>query len=382
MGMVAIATVGTFASMTLALGLLLAFTPYLMRRTECFAVTVPAAAQADRRLVALKKRYAKTMLVVTAVCTAASAIAGVLVIQGSECPGTATTAASVVLECAAVIVPVVLSFALMLRNRSAVRRIKRAEGWTAAGRQTVATIAEADVPGALPFAWSLLHVPVILGTLALGLALYPAMPDMLPMHADFAGNVTSWEPKTLVTVLGFPLLLELFLAACSAFSHWMILRSKRPANPAAPATSALAYGLFARAQSVFLLGSGVLVSGSIGVLFLLSSAGFVGLGQAGIVIVVVCLVILTGSVALSFIYGQAGSRVFKRMQREDVLLDDEDEHWKLGIFYFNPSDASVFLPERFGIGWTMNFARPAAWAVILGVVAVTAVFIGALSLLF
>ena len=45
--MIVVATVGMFAAMTLALGLLLAFTPYLMRRNECFAVTVPASAQKD-----------------------------------------------------------------------------------------------------------------------------------------------------------------------------------------------------------------------------------------------------------------------------------------------------------------------------------------------
>ena len=45
------------------------------------------------------------------------------------------------------------------------------------------------------------------------------------------------------------------------------------------------------------------------------------------------------------------------------------------MFYVNPDDASVFLPKRFGIGWTLNFARPAAWATVLGLVALTAAFV-------
>ena len=256
------------------------------------------------------------------------------------------------------------------------------EGWEAQRREAAAAVAEGDLPGALPLAWSLLHVPVVLGTLALGLSLYPAMPDMLPLHADFAGNVDSWAPKTLATAVGFPIAFELFMAACFAFCHGMILRSKRPTDPAAPATSALAYGLFARAQSVFLLVTGILVSGGIGILFLLSSTGFLALGQAVAVIIVLCFLVTVGSVAMSLVYGQAGSRVFKRMQEDDVLLADEDDRWKLGVFYFNPDDASVFLPERFGIGWTMNFARPAAWAIVLGGLALTASFIIAVELLF
>ena len=158
----------------------------------------------------------------------------------------------------------------------------------------------------------------------------------------------------------------------------MVLRSKRPTDPA---TSALAYGLFARAQSVFLLIIGMLLGAGIGILFMLSSAGFIGLEQAGIIIVVLCIPIVVGSIALSVVYGQAGSRVFKRMQGDVPLLADDDEHWKLGLFYVNRDDASLFLPERFGIGWTMNFARPAAWAIIVGGVAVTAAFVIALVLI-
>ena len=78
--MIAATAIGMFAAMTLALGLLLAFTPYLMRRNECFAVTVPASAQTDPRLVELKKRYATIMLVATAVFTVVSMVAGTLVV--------------------------------------------------------------------------------------------------------------------------------------------------------------------------------------------------------------------------------------------------------------------------------------------------------------
>ena len=161
----------------------------------------------------------------------------------------------------------------------------------------------------------------------------------------------------------------------------MALCSKRPTDPAAPATSALAYGLFARAQSVFLLIIGMLLGAGIGILFMLSSAGFIGLEQAGIIIAVLCIPIVVGSIALSVVYGQAGSRVFKRMQGDVPLLADDDEHWKLGLFYVNRDDASLFLPERFGIGWTMNLARPATWDIILGGVAVTAAFIVAIVLI-
>lgn len=44
-----------------------------------------------------------------------------------------------------------------------------------------------------------------------------------------------------------------------------------------------------------------------------------------------------------------------------------DHCWKLGLFYFNPDDPALWVEVRFGVGYTVNFARPLAW-VLLGVV--------------
>lgn len=366
--MLAIATIGMLSATTLSAGLLLAFTPYLMRRNECFAVTIPAFAQNDPRLAYLKKRYAVIMAIITALSTIASLAAGAFLVANEEALG-------VTILCTALLVPIAASFALMLCNRQKVAALKHAEGWQAKGSHAAAVTAEEDLPRALPLVWNLLYIPVVLATIALGLALYPSMPDMLPMHADFEGNVNDYAPKTLGSAIGFPVLIEVFLAVCMVVSHWMILRSKRHTDPGAPATSALAYGLFARAESTFLLVSGILLSGGIGIVFLLSSAGFVQLGQAAVAIIILCVPVVIGSIALSVIYGQAGSRVFRKMQADEGFLADDDEHWKLGIFYYNKEDASAFLPKRFGVGWTINFARPAAWAIMIGFTAATLVFL-------
>jgi len=41
---------------------------------------------------------------------------------------------------------------------------------------------------------------------------------------------------------------------------------------------------------------------------------------------------------------------------------DVAEHWKLGVFYFNPDDARLFVPKRQpGFGWTLNHANP--WSI-------------------
>lgn len=42
-------------------------------------------------------------------------------------------------------------------------------------------------------------------------------------------------------------------------------------------------------------------------------------------------------------------------------------HWRGGIFYVNPDDPALYVNKRFGIGYTLNFARPEAW-VLLGII--------------
>ena len=88
--------------------------------------------------------------------------------------------------------------------------------------------------------------------------------------------------------------------------------------------------MFARAQSIFLLVTGLLVSGLIGITFMLSALGWMSLGgMAGVCIVVVVLLLLVGSVALSVVYGQSGSRILRRLEDSTEMPSDNDAYWKL-----------------------------------------------------
>lgn len=43
----------------------------------------------------------------------------------------------------------------------------------------------------------------------------------------------------------------------------------------------------------------------------------------------------------------------------------DDPHWVGGIFFHDRSDKRLFVPKRFGFGWTPNFAHPASWLVVV-----------------
>ena len=72
--------------------------------------------------------------------------------------------------------------------------------------------------------------------------------------------------------------------------------------------------------------------------------------------------------------GQCGSRLLRKGRETDRIDPREDDrYWKLGCIYFNPDDPSLMVEKRFGVGWTMNMARPAAWMILAGILLAVAV---------
>lgn len=351
-------------------GIMAALTPWLMKGRELFAVTVPESAQADPRLRRMKTRYTLVISLFTAVLTAL----GVIMMCADNPDGLfgVIVIGSLLL--------VACSFVLMLFFRSKVMRIKQEEGWTAVVQEQVSVTLGEDAPRPLSFKWNLLYAPVILFTLVFGVATYSLMPDAVPMQVDFNGNVTTWADKSPLLIL-LPVLIQLFLAAVFMFSHWQILSAKKGSDPEMPVTSTLAYALFARAQSTFLVFSGVVTCALIFTLPL-AQVGFIAFGQAGITFVIGIMPILIGSLAIAIVYGQSGARAITRLAQTNEMRYDDDAYWKLGIFYVNPGDVSIFVPERFGIGWTLNFGSKIAWAIIVAGGLLTVAFLVAIMAMF
>lgn len=345
------------------IGVMMALTPYLMKKSECFAVTVPTSALQDPYLKGLKRHYSIIMLTLTVLLTAA----------GFGFSLTENAFGTLLVVVVGSLLICFVGYGLMLHYRKKVRTYKTKQNWKAEQQEAVAMVDEPAIPTALSLKWNVLYIPLILLTFAIGYLGYAHMPDVIVMQFGLDGEPSRVASKTPLIIL-LPVLIQVFLGGVFTFSHWMITRSKRGASATAPATSALAYGMFARAQSIFLLTSGLIVS-ALMIMMPLSFMGLVGLMQAAVAIMVGALVIVIGAIAIAIVYGQGGSRLFARMQESDEMLADNDQYWKLGIFYFNPEDSSLFLLERFGIGWTINWARPAAWAIIVGGLVVTIGFI-------
>ena len=73
--------------------------------------------------------------------------------------------------------------------------------------------------------------------------------------------------------------------------------------------------------------------------------------------------------------GQGGSRLAPATETEpgsNQPIGDRtaDRYWRLGVFYVNRDDPAVVVEKRFGIGYTLNFARPTSWTIMLVVLLV------------
>jgi uncharacterized membrane protein len=91
------------------------------------------------------------------------------------------------------------------------------------------------------------------------------------------------------------------------------------------------------------------------------------------------LIAVAGAAVLMWL-GQGGNRIPSRERPQSdstrpVGDRTEDRFWKLAVFYFNRNDPSIMVERRFGIGYTVNFAHPVAWVIILlpvlGLIAIT-----------
>ena len=155
-------------------GGLMAVTPHLMPKRECFAVTVPETAWQDEQLRGFKRKFTSWCAVLTVVCTAVMACATAPVM------GTPADSSSYGVLVGALIgstlAVTLIPFCFMLHFRKKVMALKRERGWFAPRQEATALVVEEDVPHAISLAWNLLYVPVLLIIVAIGVVAYPACP--------------------------------------------------------------------------------------------------------------------------------------------------------------------------------------------------------------
>lgn len=348
-------------------GLSMPFIPYMTRKTENFGISIPESLYDRVNFKSMRKKYTSYLLVLFVILLI---IASLLFYMLPE-------KLSLLLISIAMILELVASFVLYLWFYFEMKKVKQNEEWKQENKQSV-VIDTTFRDEKLTYSnwWFLIPGMLILGTIIFTNFMYDQIPNEIPMHTDFSGNVR-YDDKTIGNMLLMPAM-QLFMLGMFLCINLVIKHSKQQLSGANPDRSKRQNILFRRRWSLYMILSGVLMVllfGFIQMTFIYPALE----AYTDMVITVTIIVFLLGTILLSIKTGQGGSRIKIDDKEVNKNIDrDDDRYWKLGQFYVNKNDPSIFIEKRFGVGWTNNWAHPLSWILTVGIITLPLIIISIL----
>ncbi len=322
------------------------------------SVRVPQS-HADDPVVHAAIRRFRGSLVVLWVITAALAV--VLALTGQ-------TPLATVLP---VLLYTLLSVVALVLSRRMILDAKRQGDWFDGVPVRVSAQITSPAPHHPPILWPALAAVVLAVATAVDVALYPSLPDPIPVHYDFAGHADGWAAKSVWSVFGLLIIGAAIVVLLTALSvvaarYNARIQSDDTADQAALRTRVqrnMLTSLLSQLAFVIALGISVIEL----VQRLIPIAGWT-VAACAIGLIVLIMAVVIGAVVRGRIQLRPANVRDRQTPRPDAA--DDDDHWKGGLFYVNRGDPSVLVPRRFGLGWTLNFGRPGgvALAVVLLIV--------------
>lgn len=365
----------------LILGFVNGLTPYYSRRGTPFGITVPSSHQQDSFIQMRKKRFFIQNVLLSILLSIP------IVFLSNFEDQTAQDMWSGVYVIGAMLVFLVLTFILYLKNRKAIQLWKKEEQIiveTKKERIVVDTNYHRDLNAVSTRTIVIVQLVIVLISVAVIGFFYDRIPNQFPIHWNSQNIPDRSVEKSPLSVMMMPAM-QLLMIPVLAFSHYAFIKSKQKLLTNYPQITSYQSKKFRRAWSINFLVT------SIATQLLLTSTNFFSLffaedmafGWMGLLICLFIFGIVGYSSFLTWKYGQGGEKlVFSEIDEpvEEVTEVDEEKYWKLGVFYYNPDDPSIFVEKRFGIGSTINLARWQSWACITGLV-LFCIFLGVIPLL-
>lgn len=365
----------------LILGFVNGLTPYYSRRGTPFGITVPSSHQQDSFIQMRKKRFFIQNVLLSILLSIP------IVFFSNFEDQTAQDMWSGVYVIGAMLVFFVLTFVLYLKNRKAIQLWKKEEQIIVEikkERIVVDTNYHRDLNAVSTRTIVIVQLVIVLISVAVIGFFYDRIPNQFPIHWNSQNIPDRSVEKSPLSVMMMPAM-QLLMIPVLAFSHYAFIKSKQKLLTNYPQITSYQSKKFRRAWSINFLVT------SIATQLLLTSTNFFSLffaedmafGWMGLLIGLFIFGIVGYSSFLTWKYGQGGEKlVFSEIDEpvEEVTEVDEEKYWKLGVFYYNPDDPSIFVEKRFGIGSTINLARWQSWACIAGLI-LFCIFIGVIPLI-
>ncbi|HLS60813.1 MAG TPA: DUF5808 domain-containing protein [Virgibacillus sp.] len=339
------------------------FIPYWTRRTESFGVSIPEDEYHSVSLKKMRKHYVWTTLGLSFFMMISFVIFGM-----------ATTSEDFIGIVFSIMVSlyIIASFIIYLVFHRQMKRLKEKQNWAASKTEQL-VIDTAFREEKLNYSnwWFIIPFLIAIGSAMLSFRYYHLIPDQIPMQYSLTGEVTNWADKSYRTILIFPII-QVYMTLLFIFINTVIGKSKQQISVIDPDQSIRKNKVFRRRWSLFIIISGIAMI----LLFSLVQLSFVFPINAYLLWIIpsaLTLLMIISTIILSFTTGQGGARIQSSTDKTGSIIErDDDQHWKLGQFYFNKNDPSIFLEKRFGIGWTNNWAHPLSWIIIIGLIGLAA----------
>lgn len=345
--------------MMLPLFAIFIFIPYWTRKTESFGHTIPEKAYESKQLQKMRKTYAVEMIVWSALFALLYLVGMYLFETKEDTFGMIFTIMTFVY--------IIVGFVVYLKYHRQMKVLKVEKGWHEdVENKVLVDTTFRNQAYSFSVLWYLIPLGFILLTTFITFFNYDQIPNRIPMNYDLQGNVTNFTHKSGKSVLVAPMT-QMMILFIFVFIHFVIHKSKQQVSTKNPEASLKQNIVFRKTWSWFnyIMGTVLIILFS-GMQMMLMFDMFQSFMFPAFMIFVAFVLIAV--IVLSIKVGQGGSRVKVQEDMDgDVIERDDDEHWKLGIFYFNPQDPALFVEKRFGVGWTNNFARPLSW-VLLGLI--------------
>lgn len=333
--------------------------PYLTRKTVSFGISIEEKYFYEPELKRMRKSYASLNICAGILCIVAAALLLRLHLDDQQ---------YAVYFIGIIITYFLIGLLIYLYFRSIMMRIKAQKKWLSPLQKIVIIDTTfRNRPLHHSNIWFL--IPLILICLSAGMtaANYDLISDPIVMKTDLQGNPTSFADKTVWNVFLINLI-QLVVLGVMLGGNAIIKYAKQQIDATKPEESILRNVIFRRRWSLFTIVTSVLISIML-CLIQLDLVFHFSKPFLTILNLSIIGIVLLGSIILGLITGQGGSKIklpgspdSQPVQQGNV---QDDQYWKAGIFYYNPNDASIFIEKRMGIGWSINFARPMGWVLLL-----------------
>jgi len=259
------------------------------------------------------------------------------------------------------------------------RAYLRARPLAATGAPAAAATLAGDLRPSLALPLASLAVALAGGLAAIAYAWmnYSSLPPRVPTHFGPTGRPDAWSPRSFSSVMLLPLA-TLLIATAMAVVACLIAGAKRAIRRGDGGVSLAAQQRFRQVSANYMALVVIVMTGMMTLMSIYAVRTGLGLAAgmppALIAVVIVLLVLAVGGgLYIALRYGQGGARLERSVASAPLTNGLADNsRWRLGVFYVNRDDPSLFVEKRFGIGYTINFGNPKAVALFVAFLAVIA----------